>query len=128
MLRHETLVAWQRADDLFIKIHRIVRLRFPYDERFELSRPIRRAAYSVPANIVEGLARRSPREKLHFLHIAQGSLAEVSYRLHAARRLGYLDEAEYSRLRVVVNMAGAPLCGTREIRMLVPSRVITTHP
>jgi four helix bundle protein len=86
-LRHEKLVAWQRADDLFINIHHLVKRRFPTEERFELSSQIRRAAYSVVANIVEGTARRSPKERLHFLNVAEASLAEVGYCLHAARRL-----------------------------------------
>jgi hypothetical protein len=41
--RHTNLVAWQRADDLFVDIHRLAK-RFPDDERFELCRQIRRAA------------------------------------------------------------------------------------
>jgi hypothetical protein len=35
--------------------------------------------YSVPANIVEGFARRPRRSRLHFLNIAENSLAEVGY-------------------------------------------------
>src|SRR4051812_31268142 len=52
-LRHHSLVAWQRADDLFIKLHQLTIQRFPSLERFELSSQLRRAAYSVPANIAE---------------------------------------------------------------------------
>jgi four helix bundle protein len=50
---------------------------FPAIERFELGSQVRRAAYSVVANIVEGFARPQGRSRLHFLHIAQASLAEV---------------------------------------------------
>jgi len=46
-------VAWQRADDLFIKLHQLSLKAFPAHERFELGSQIRRAAYSVAANIVE---------------------------------------------------------------------------
>jgi four helix bundle protein len=109
-LRHETLVAWQRADDLYITIHRLS-AKFPRDERFLLTSQIRRAAYSVPANIVEGCARRTRRQKAHFLNIAESSLAEVGYCLHVARRLGYLDDATYSTLDVQVRQAAAPLVG-----------------
>ena len=56
-LAHENLVAWQRADDLFIDLHRLTHQRFPRFERFEIGQQIRRAAWSVPANIVEGIAR-----------------------------------------------------------------------
>jgi hypothetical protein len=51
-LRHHSLIAWQRADDLFIKLHRLTLQSFPGYERFELGSQLRREAYSVPANIV----------------------------------------------------------------------------
>ena len=108
--RHEQLVAWQRADDLFVRIHQLA-ARFPAQERFELGSQLRRASYSVPANIVEGFARRSIRERVRFLNIAEASLAEVGYCLHVARRLGYLEEREYAEVLKSVNGAAAPLVG-----------------
>jgi four helix bundle protein len=92
-LSHHSLVAWQRADDLFIKLHRLSSNAFPASERYELSSQLRRVAYSVAANIVEGFARRHRRDRLHFLNIAESSLAEVGYCIHVARRLGYISEA-----------------------------------
>jgi 23S rRNA-intervening sequence protein len=56
-LPHQNLVAWQRADDLFIEVHQLTRQQFPAYERYELGSQVRRAAYSVPANLVEGVAR-----------------------------------------------------------------------
>ena len=56
-LRHHSLVAWQRADDLFLKLHVLSLKQFPSYERYELGAQLRRAAYSVAANIVEGFAR-----------------------------------------------------------------------
>lgn len=35
-LSHHSLVAWQRADDLFIKLHQLSLQAFPRFERFEL--------------------------------------------------------------------------------------------
>ena len=109
--RHEQLIAWQRADDLFIRIHRLAATRLPSSERYELASQLRRAAYSVPANIVEGFARRSLKERAHFLNIAEASLAEVGYCLHVARRLGYLGESDYGELVRQVNGTAAPLVG-----------------
>ncbi len=111
MLKHHTLVAWQRADDLFIEIHRLTRVSLPREERYELSSQLRRAAYSVPANIVEGYARQFRKEKFHFLSIASASLAEVGYGLHAAWRLGYLSPAQYDALELQVRQVAAPLNG-----------------
>jgi hypothetical protein len=93
-LRHHNLVAWQRADDLYIHVHELVRQSFPNYERFELGSQIRRAAYSVPANIVEGFA-----------------LAEVGYCLHAARRLDYISDEAYGTLELEVRQVASPLSG-----------------
>ena len=108
-LRHHSLVAWQRADDLFITLHQLALQAFPAHEKFELGSQLRRAAYSVPANIVEGFARRYRRARLHFLNIAEGSLAEVGYCLHAARRLGYITDAKYEVLEIEIKKVSAPL-------------------
>jgi four helix bundle protein len=110
-LRHHSLVAWQRSDDLFIKLHHLTIERFPAFERFELGSQLRKAAYSVPANIVEGFAKRYRRERLHFLNIAEGSLAEVGYCLHVAARLGYISDETLAELEAELNRVGAPLAG-----------------
>jgi four helix bundle protein len=109
--RHHSLIAWQRADDLFIKLHVLALKHFPAFERFELGSQLRRAAYSVPANIVEGFARRSRRSRLHFLNIAESSLAEAGYCIHAARRLGYIDDDLLKEFEREINGVGAPLAG-----------------
>jgi four helix bundle protein len=54
-LRHHSLVAWQRADDLFITLHQLSLKHFPAYERFELGGQLRRAAFSVPANMLKVL-------------------------------------------------------------------------
>jgi four helix bundle protein len=110
-LRHHSLIAWQRADDLFIRLHRLTIQSFPESERFELGSQLRRAAYSVPANIVEGFARRHRRSRLHFLNIAESSLAEVHYCVHVAGRLGYITEEAANDLEKQLNGVGAPLSG-----------------
>lgn len=110
-LAHHSLVAWQRADDLFIRLHQLSAEAFPASERYELGSQLRRAAYSVAANIVEGFARRQGRDRLHFLNIAEASLSEVGYCLHVARRLGYLDDEKYRTLDLEVRRVAAPLVG-----------------
>jgi four helix bundle protein len=85
--------AWRLGDDLTVAIYQQTQ-RFPKEELYGLTSQLRRAAYSVPANIAEGASRESKKEYLHFLYIARGSLAEARYFVHLAHRLGYLPESE----------------------------------
>ena len=117
-LRHHDLVAWQRADDLFLKLDILSLKAFPAYERFELGSQMRRAACSVAANIVEGFARRQTRDRLHFLNIAESSLAEVGYCVHVAGRLGYLTGSVAQEIDDQVRQVHAPLAGLiRSIRV-----------
>ena len=108
-LAHHSLVAWQRADDLFIELHQLSLKHFPAFERFELGGQLRRAGYSVPANIVEGSAKPQGRSRLNFYNIAQASLAEVGYCIHVAQRLGYISEILAAELESKIKRVGAPL-------------------
>ena len=110
-LRHHTLVAWQRADDLFIDLHKLTLKSFPPHERYELGSQLRRAAFSVAANIVEGCAREHGRERLQFLNTARASLAEVGYCLHVAQRLGYIAEADRETREIAIRQTSAALGG-----------------
>jgi four helix bundle protein len=110
-LRHHTLVAWQRADDLFIALHRLTLTAYPSYERFELGSQTRRAAFSVAANIVEGCARDHQRERLQFLNTSRSSLAEVGYCLHVAKRLEYIDQGKFDALDIAVRPTSAALNG-----------------
>ncbi len=111
---HHTLVVWQRADDLFIDLHRLTHQQLPAFERFELGRQVRRSAYSVPANIVEGIARSHPKDSIRFFDVASASLSETAYGLHAARRLGYISPEAEEGFEERVRMIAAPLSGLIE--------------
>jgi four helix bundle protein len=109
-LPHHSLIAWQRADDLYVQLHRLSRT-FPQAEQFELAKQLRRAAFSVPVNIVEGFGRHSTPDRLHFLQIALASLAEVDYCIHAAGRLGYLTAERSQAIITDIRQVDAPLRG-----------------
>ena len=122
-LPHHKLVAWQRADNLFIRVHRLTWQCFPARERSELGSQLRQAAYSVAANTVEGNARDTARETVRFFNIASASLNETGYGLHAARRLGYISDALYADLEIEVRSVAAPLNGLiRNKRALIAKR------
>jgi four helix bundle protein len=58
---------------------------------------MRRSAVSVSANIAEGFKKRTKREKLRYLYIAQCSLEECRYYLLLAQDLGYGQTVELNR-------------------------------
>jgi four helix bundle protein len=56
---------------------------------------LRRASASVPANIAQGLGRRTTRELLRSLQIAAGEMEEVRYFLILSRDLGYVARPRF---------------------------------
>jgi four helix bundle protein len=79
-----------KASMLLVKeIYRIT-ATFPKAEIYGLSSQMRRAAVSVPSNIAEGCARKSQKELLQFLSIAQGSLAELDTQIDISVMLGFI--------------------------------------
>ena len=97
MRDYTKIEAWKLADDLTVAIYERTRT-FPKEEMYGLTSQLRRASYSVPANIVEGSSRESKKDYLHFLYIARGSLSETQYFIHLARRLGFLSSTDSSQL------------------------------
>lgn len=110
MRDYTKIEAWKFADDLAVAIYECTR-SFPREELYGLTSQLRRAACSVPANVVEGAARASRRDYLHFLYIARASLNETHYFLHLAGRLGYLTATQGERLTGAANRAFACLHG-----------------
>ncbi len=97
MRDYTKIEAWKRSDDLTVAIYERTRT-FPKEEIYGLTAQLRRAAYSVPANIMEGSARESKRDYLHFLYIARGSLSETQYFLHLSHRLDFLLDSNHQLL------------------------------
>ena len=67
---------------------------------------LRRAAISIPTNIVEGYARKGDKELARFINIAIGSLAEVEYLLEFSKKLEYLNEENYTRIATLREHVG----------------------
>ena len=110
MRPHERLDVWREAVDFVVTVYRATE-SFPREEKFGLTSQVRRAAVSVPANIAEGAARRSPKEFAYFISNAQGSASELETELLIAHRLGYLRQSTYLELRNTLDHIGRMLIG-----------------
>ena len=72
---------------------------FPQEERFGLISQMRRSAFSIPMNLIEGSNRLITKEYRRFVGIAKGSAGEISYQVMLAKDLGYISEGVYSDLK-----------------------------
>lgn len=91
MRDHTRLRAFVLADEIVIMTYQITKF-FPREETYSIAAQMRRAAVSVPSNIVEGCARGGYKEYRRFLKIAFASLKELHYQYSIAKRLGYLKK------------------------------------
>jgi four helix bundle protein len=108
--KFEDLRAFNAAVDLMVDVYETTCV-FPKHELYGLTSQIRRAAVSVVSQIAEGQGRLSPGEWRQLLSQARGSLYEVEAEIIASRRLKYVDEATYERLRQSCTEVGSPLAG-----------------
>ena len=105
-----SLKVWEKAHQLTLAVYHATR-PFPTEERYGLTRDLRRSAASVPTNIAEGCGRDSERELHRFMSIAAGSASEAEYQLLLARDLGYLTADAYQALHSRVTEVKRMLTG-----------------
>ena len=101
-MKFKNLIVYQKSKELVKQVYALLK-QFPDDERFALCAQMRRAAISVPSNIVEGMARLSTKDQSHFLNIAYGSLMELYAQLDIAHDLGYLSENEFIKIETQID-------------------------
>src|SRR5438270_7916172 len=99
---HKKLVAWQKSMDLVEKVYEISR-KLPREEIYGLTSQLRRAAVSVPSNIAEGAAGRSPVQFRHYLSVAIGSLNELATQIEIVRRISYLSASAVAETEVLID-------------------------
>ncbi|HZZ77747.1 MAG TPA: four helix bundle protein [Gemmataceae bacterium] len=98
---YRDLLVWQKGIRLAKEVYRLTR-DFPADERFGLISQMRRAAISVPSNIAEGQARRTTKDFIQFIAIAEGSVAELDTQLELSYELGYCDRTTAAPIATIL--------------------------
>jgi len=114
--RWEKLDVWRQADEMAYQVY-IITKRFPKEEIYGITSQLRRAALSIPTNIVEGtLERRSRIRTISECELR--SLAEVKYLIYFAHRLSYLSGEEYAVLKTGYDKLGKSFgSSTKRLRM-----------
>lgn len=106
--RWKKLDVWKLADDLAYRVYILTR-NFPKEEIYGITSQLRRAALSVPTNLVEGYSRKGDKQLAHFVNISLGSLAETKYLLHFSHKLKYLQDKEYEEINAEYEILGKKL-------------------
>jgi four helix bundle protein len=115
---YKDLIVWQKSIALCIEVYETTDA-FPKSEMYGLANQMKRAAVSVASNIAEGQARQHVGEFLHFVSIANGSLAEldtqpiIGEQLHfvSQERSAHMDEA-VTEIRKMLYVLSAKLRST----------------
>jgi len=111
MRNYNKYEVWIKSHDLVQFVYTSVVPALPASEQYELTKQLKRAAYSVPLNIVEGSARNSEKDFVHFLDISFGSILEVEYCSLLLKDVSYLDSKLYITLSEKINHIKAMLIG-----------------
>lgn len=94
----EDLEVWKEARE-FRKLISQTTKKFPIEERYELTKQIKRSSRSVTANIAEGHGRFYYQEGARFSRTSRGSLKETLDHLYVAFDEGYIKEQELEALK-----------------------------
>lgn len=98
-MKIEDLDVFKLSHSLVLKIYELTK-NFPSSEKFGLTTQMRRAAASIPTNLIEGAHRISRKEFKHFMSIAKGSCGEIKYQIFLSRDLNYLNNDKYNELKI----------------------------
>ncbi len=110
---YKKLDAYKIAKEYTIYVYSLLR-NFPNYEQYALCSQLRKAAVSVPSNIVEGMGRMAVKERIHFLTVSYGSMVEVLCQLDIAQSLGYITEQELEVAEEISDRLGRVLSGLRK--------------
>lgn len=100
MYKHsfEKLEVWQDAINLVEAVYKITE-SFPIDERYGLTNQMRRCSVSIASNLAEGTSRTTPKDKSRFSTIAFSSTMELLNQIIISKRLNFIEDDVYEKLR-----------------------------
>lgn len=108
MQNYKDLKVWEKAHAFVLEIYKVSKA-FPKEETYSLISQIRRASYSIPANIAEGCGKKTQLDLANFLQVALGSANETEYFLLLSKDLDYIEIESYCVLEKDINEIKAML-------------------
>ncbi|WP_345257495.1 four helix bundle protein [Flaviaesturariibacter amylovorans] len=93
--KHENLEVYKASRAFTISCYRASRL-LPPEERFHMTRQLRRAALSVHLNLAEGCSRRTKPDRKRSFEISRGSVTEIDALLEIAVDQSYFQKKQLS--------------------------------
>ena len=112
----EKLEVWQASKDLVRRIYQLTS-KFSATDGFSLGDQMRRAAMSVCANISEGSARNTGKDKAHFTNLAYSSLMELYSFILICNDLEKLGNEDLNLLRTTIHKIANQLNSLRKAQV-----------
>ncbi|WP_233509688.1 four helix bundle protein [Pedobacter chinensis] len=103
MRDYQKLDIWKKAHLFTLQVYKEILPAMPIEEKFALTQQIRRAAYSIPLNIVEGSDKHTDKDFVSYLDNALGSTKEVEYAFILIRDLAYISLEVYELVNKSIN-------------------------
>ena len=91
MHNFQKLEVWKASMELTTEIYNYTK-NFPDNEVYGITSQMRRCSISIPSNIAEGSGRKTNKEFVHFLSIANGSSYELQTQIIVSNNIGYINE------------------------------------
>lgn len=98
-------IVWQKLKELLVITYKLTS-RLPKSEEFGLKSQMNRAIVSVISGFVEGYLKRSTKEKLHYMEIAETSLMELEAQAEICLTLGFWTDKDYEEFEHKRSLAG----------------------
>jgi four helix bundle protein len=87
-MNFENLEVWKRSCELSVDVYRSMKELNDFGFRDQITR----SSLSVPSNIAEGMVKPTTKDKIRYLHIANGSCAEMRTQIHVGMKIDYIRE------------------------------------
>jgi four helix bundle protein len=87
-LKCENLDIWKRSCRLSVEVYRY----FKECRDFGFKDQITRSSLSIGSNIAEGIEKDSNKDKIRFLNISEGSIAELITQIYIGIEIGYIKK------------------------------------